>query len=82
VSGTENLNSLDDAALADVKARMDVTFNTRRLAPGDPGYEYDKRVEFAKPAQRSEWDDELEDCSSSEEEDLFGKADDVSKLLG
>ncbi|KAG8466089.1 hypothetical protein KFE25_005659 [Diacronema lutheri] len=73
VGGSENLNALDDAALAVVKAEMDVGFSASRLRPGDPGYVYDKRVEFAPPHERSEWDDELEDFSSSEEDDLFGK---------
>ncbi|KAJ1634499.1 CEP19-like protein-domain-containing protein [Pavlovales sp. CCMP2436] len=80
VSGDANLNQLDDAALTAVKATMDVGFNASRLKVGDPGYEYDKRVEFAKPAGRSDWDDDLEDYSSSDEEDLFGKGD-VFKLL-
>lgn len=81
VGGDDNLNALDDAALNEVKAKMNVGFSASQLKPGDAGYEYDKRVSFAPPKERSEWDDELEDFSSSEEEDLFGKKGDTDGLL-
>lgn len=72
--GDLDLNRLDDAALAAEKAKMDVAFRASRVAPGDAGYEYDRRVAFVPAAERSEWDEELEDFSSEEEaEDLFGR---------
>ncbi|RYG56443.1 hypothetical protein EON66_02885 [archaeon] len=43
-------------ALAIAKARMDVAFEANRLAPGDPGYEYDRRAQF-NPSEASDWDD-------------------------
>jgi hypothetical protein len=68
-----DLNTLDDDALSAAKAQMDVGFNAVRLKPGDAGYEYDRRVVFAAPVEKSDWDDDLDDFTSSDEEDLFGK---------
>lgn len=81
VAPDANLNALDTDELNAVKATMDVAFRARQLKPGDAGYEYDKRVDFGRPVAQSEWDDELEDFTSSEEEDLFGKKDDLASLL-
>ncbi|RNF06396.1 uncharacterized protein Tco025E_07580 [Trypanosoma conorhini] len=51
-----DLNDADDVTLQEFKAKMEERFLENILRPGDPGYEYDKRVEV-KPTQRSEWDD-------------------------
>ncbi|RYH11476.1 hypothetical protein EON65_38735 [archaeon] len=36
---------------------MTKNFEARRLKPGDLGFEYDKRVEFA-PSESNEWDED------------------------
>ncbi len=40
---------------------MDIEFEKSRLKPGDPGYEWDKVVEFEKPQETTDWDEEEED---------------------
>lgn len=40
----EDLNNLDDQELKKVKSKMDVLFQQNQKKPGDPGYQYDKRV--------------------------------------
>lgn len=58
VAGIGDLQRVGPAALQAAKARMDVLFESNRLKPGDPGYVYDKRVDFAVPQAISDWDDE------------------------
>ncbi|CAB3376865.1 Hypothetical predicted protein [Cloeon dipterum] len=56
VNPEEDLNKLKTDELERKKAIMDVAFNKRKVRPGDPNFEYDKRVDFA-PDKPSEWDD-------------------------
>ena len=35
---------------------MDRDFESKRLKPGDPGFVYDKVVEFEPPTEVMEWD--------------------------
>ena len=42
--------------LAVAKGRMDAVFTENRVNAGDPGYEWDKRTEFAAPVEDSGWD--------------------------
>ena len=44
----ENLNKLSDEELARRKRMMDKDFEKNRLQPGDPGFVYDKVVDFTK----------------------------------
>ena len=60
-----NLNKLSDAQLAKHKQLMDKDFSVNQLKPGDPGFVYDKRVEFGRDGN----DSPLEDDSWGEEED-------------
>jgi hypothetical protein len=55
-----NLNKLSDYELKMHKMKMDEDFSKKQLKPGDPGFEYDKRVKFDYA------DDELEDNSWDE----------------
>jgi hypothetical protein len=47
---------------ADIPARfcpslsLSPDFERTLLQPGDPGYVYDKQVEFGEPTEESEWD--------------------------
>ena len=45
---TKNLNKLSDTELAAHKKAMDRDFSKNQLKPGDPGFVYDKVVEFKK----------------------------------
>ena len=36
---------------------MDVVFDATRIKPGDPGFVYDRRVDF-QPLEGSDWDGE------------------------
>lgn len=37
---------------------MDIKFQQNSLKPGDPGFQYDKRVDFAnKPKLETSWDE-------------------------
>lgn len=51
-----DLNGADNDTVKEFKDVMDIKFNANVVKPGDPGYEYDKRVSV-KPVSRSEWDD-------------------------
>ncbi|KAL1495962.1 hypothetical protein AB1Y20_014603 [Prymnesium parvum] len=64
----EDLNKVDPEVLARKKAAMEVDFERNRLRPGDEGFTYDKRVDFDGDKESNDWDDELEDFESSEDE--------------
>jgi len=70
-SGTDgdDLNKVSAEELAARKAAMEVDFERNRVKPGDAAFRHDKRIEFAPAEESNEWDDELEDFSSEEEED-------------
>lgn len=55
IAGIGDLQRAGPAALQAAKARMEVLFEARKLKPGDPGYVYDKRVDF-EPEEPSDWD--------------------------
>lgn len=52
-----DLNSADDYTVKEFKAKMSEGFASKVIKPGDPGYQYDKRVQM-KPTGGSEWDDD------------------------
>jgi hypothetical protein len=52
---SDNLNLVSEAELAAAKARMETTFKSHALMPGDEGYIHDRRVEF-QPTESNEWD--------------------------
>ncbi|XP_037796433.1 centrosomal protein of 19 kDa-like [Penaeus monodon] len=58
----QDLNKLNDEQLNRKKKIMDNTFQKNQLKPGDPGYEYDKQVDF-DTAEKVEagWDSFEED---------------------
>ncbi|KAF0694359.1 Aste57867_14770 [Aphanomyces stellatus] len=49
-------NAVSETQLRLVKEKMDTIFTANILKPGDPGYEYDKQVEF-QPTETTDWDD-------------------------
>lgn len=51
----DDLNAVSSAVLAAKKAEMNKLFEANLLKPTDPGYVYDKQVEF-EPTEESEWD--------------------------
>lgn len=57
VTSIGDLQKVGPAALQAAKAKMDILFEAVRLKPGDEGYVYDRRVEFAEPRETSDWDD-------------------------
>ena len=49
---------------------MQVDFEKNAVRPGDEGYVYDKRVEAPQgELEANEWDDELEDFETDDEDD-------------
>jgi centrosomal protein CEP19 len=44
---------------------MDSKFMANRLKPGDPGYVYDKAVDFGGPTEAADWDEDEEESSGS-----------------
>ena len=50
-----DLNKVDEASLHRAKQLMSNTFTASLLRPGDPGYIYDKEVEF-ESTEESGWD--------------------------
>jgi len=58
IEGIGDLQRARPAALQAAKARMEVVFEAHRVAPGDPRFVYDKRVDFTtRVAESSDWDD-------------------------
>jgi hypothetical protein len=53
-----DLQDADDVVVQEFKNKMDENF--KPLRPGDPGYQYDKRV-TVKATAKSEWDDSEDD---------------------
>jgi hypothetical protein len=72
----KNLNKLDNEELAAYKRAMDKDFGSKQLKPGDPGFVYDKVVEFQKssaPLADDSWgeDDEVEEEKEGEEQEEY-----------
>mmetsp|Transcript_14938 Transcript_14938/g.22478 ORF Transcript_14938/g.22478 Transcript_14938/m.22478 type:complete len:146 (+) Transcript_14938:53-490(+) len=53
-----DLNKVDDEKLMKAKAQMDVNFEKHRILPGDPGYVWDKQVEFEEGDEDCDWDED------------------------
>jgi len=55
---TFNLNKLDDWELQKHKKIMDQEFQKRQVKPTDPGFVYDKRMEFQRAEEGDDsWDE-------------------------
>lgn len=61
---SKNLNKLNNEELAAYKRAMDKDFMAKQLKPGDPGFVYDKVVDFSKNRN----DEPLEDDSWGEDD--------------
>lgn len=61
LGGDVDLNKVTDIELKMAKQKMDEEFSKNRLKPGDPGFEYDKQIEFGPPTAKNEWDDDDDD---------------------
>jgi hypothetical protein len=48
------------------KMNMEGDFRRNQLRPGDPGYEYDKQIEFAPAVEKNEWDDSSDEAAEEE----------------
>eukprot|EP01116_Phalansterium_solitarium_P011327 TRINITY_DN26970_c0_g1_i1.p2 TRINITY_DN26970_c0_g1~~TRINITY_DN26970_c0_g1_i1.p2 ORF type:complete len:191 (+),score=55.44 TRINITY_DN26970_c0_g1_i1:732-1304(+) len=68
--GDKDLNKLGDAELKAAKSQMDTAFEATRLKPGDPGYQYDKRIEFKPAAEASDWDDGDDDIEEEVDDEV------------
>jgi len=72
-----NLNKLSDAQIAQHKKKMDEKFLKNQLKPGDPGFEYDKRIDFGKKNKDDEdegdnsWDEGAEDVDNYFDDDFM-----------
>eukprot|EP00359_Climacostomum_virens_P010186 CAMPEP_0204914426 /NCGR_PEP_ID=MMETSP1397-20131031/12279_1 /ASSEMBLY_ACC=CAM_ASM_000891 /TAXON_ID=49980 /ORGANISM="Climacostomum Climacostomum virens, Strain Stock W-24" /LENGTH=174 /DNA_ID=CAMNT_0052085993 /DNA_START=3 /DNA_END=527 /DNA_ORIENTATION=- len=67
-----DLNKLTPEEVLKYKQKMDVEFNKKVRKPGDEGFQYDVRKEFA-PVASSAWDDDLDlddDFDDYEDEDI------------
>lgn len=60
-----DLQDADDVTVKEFKAKMSEKFEANVLKPGDPGYQYDKRLNVPKATKKSDWD------SDDDEEDDF-----------
>lgn len=65
----KDLNKVSEEELKLAKSLMNKDFERNQIRPGDPGYVYDKRVQF-KPTQKSNWDDSEEDDDLGDDLDL------------
>ncbi|CAK0873018.1 unnamed protein product, partial [Prorocentrum cordatum] len=57
-----NLNKLSESEINEHKARMDVVFLANQKKPGDPGFVYDKQVDFETESQGCGWDSDEDDA--------------------
>ena len=69
MSDEGDLNAVSEEQLKAAKAEMDVLFQKKALRPGDPGYVHDKRVEAPAELEDNEWDDDLDDFETDDEDD-------------
>ena len=69
LSDDGDLNAVSEEQLKAAKAEMDVLFQKKVLRPGDPGYVHDKRVEVPAELEDNEWDDDLDDFETDDEDD-------------
>jgi centrosomal protein CEP19 len=56
------------------KKKMDEKFHKNQLKPGDPGFQYDKRVDFSKKAggkKDTSWDEDEEDVDNYFDDDFM-----------
>jgi hypothetical protein len=57
-----NLNKLGSAELGMHKQAMEVDYTKNAVRPGDPGFEYDKRIDFSKKTaaanEADSWDED------------------------
>ena len=51
---------------------MDQGFQSHRLRPGDPGYVYDRRIDFSAE-EPNDWDEEEEGEEQQEDQERQGK---------
>jgi centrosomal protein CEP19 len=66
----EDMNKLSDRDLQRRKELMDLNFERNRVKSGDPGFVYDKQVDFSQDLKvESGWD---EVAAEEEEEDFWG----------
>lgn len=54
------------------KQNMDKQFTKNQLKPGDPGFQYDKRITFEKGESLDDdsWNEDDEEVKPDEEEDM------------
>ena len=67
-----DLNKCSEYELKKHKKKMDENFVQNQLKPGDPGYQYDKRVKFDydhDELEQNSWDEDEEDEIDSDEYD-------------
>lgn len=57
VTEDTDLNRVTEVELKLAKMNMEGDFRRNQLRPGDPGYEYDKQIEFGPAVEKNEWDD-------------------------
>ena len=62
----EDFNKLAETDYEKRKSAMEREFEGKRIKPTDPGYIYDKEVEFDVPKMESGWDDDTSDSVSDE----------------
>ena len=66
----KNLNKLSNGDLQKEKRKMDAKFNENALKPNDPGFVYDKVVDFSREQrQTNPWDNNKDQDSYNEDEE-------------
>lgn len=65
------MNKLTNEEIAAHKKKMDEKFNKNQLKPGDPGFVYDKRIEFTKKVENDEEEENSWDEGAGEDVDNY-----------
>jgi hypothetical protein len=75
INFNEDMNKLDDRDLKRRKELMDLNFHKNQIKLGDPGFVYDKQVDFSNDKKvESGWDEGEGEGKGEggEEEDFWG----------
>ncbi|VDD79294.1 unnamed protein product [Mesocestoides corti] len=61
ISPNEDLNKVADEIVERKKLMMNELFESNRIRPGDPDFQYDISIDFPEQANSNDWDSDLSD---------------------
>ena len=77
---TADLNKLSDTELKAHKAAMEVNFQKNNVKKGDPGFQYDKRVDFKYNAANAAADDSWDESEDKSDDGVIATSNPVAAV--